>query len=54
MKFEGKELIFLMPRPDSKVAKGNKITYRQWCDKYDIKIFSTKQIKELKEWTLKD
>ena len=40
-----------MPRPDSKVAKGNKITYRQWCDKYDIKIFSTKEIKELKKWT---
>jgi len=54
MKFEGKELIFLMPRPDSKVAKGNKITYTQWCSKYDIKIFSTKQIKELKQWTLKD
>jgi hypothetical protein len=51
MKFEGKELIFLMPRPDSKVAKGNKITYTQWCNKYDIKIFSTAQIEELKEWT---
>ncbi len=51
MRFEGKELIFLMPRPDSKVAKGNKITYRKWCEKYDIKIFSTKEIKELKEWT---
>ena len=51
LKFEGKELIFLMPRPDSKVAKRNKITYTQWCAKYDIKIFSTKQIKELKEWT---
>ena len=51
MRFEGKELIFLMPRPDSKVAKGNAITYTQWCSKNDIKIFSTKQIKELKEWT---
>ena len=51
MRFEGKELIFLMPRPDSKVAKGNKITYRKWCEKYDIKVFSTKEIKELKKWT---
>jgi hypothetical protein len=51
MRFEGKELIFLMPRPDSKVAKGNKITYRKWCEKYDIRIFSTKEIKELKKWT---
>jgi hypothetical protein len=51
LSFEGKDLIFLMPRPDSKVAKGNKITYRQWCDKYNIKIFSTKEIKELKKWT---
>ena len=51
LNFEGKELIFLMPRPDSKVAKGNKITYTQWCDKYDIKIFSTAQIEELKQWT---
>ena len=50
-RFEGKELIFLMPRPDSKVAKGNKITYRKWCEKYDIKVFSTKEIKELKKWT---
>jgi len=40
-----------MPRPHSKVAKGNKITYEQWCAKYDIKIFSTKQIEELKKWT---
>jgi hypothetical protein len=51
MRFEGKELIFLMPRPEAKVAKGNKITYTQWCNKNDITIFSTKQIKELKEWT---
>mgnify|MGYP002633126371 FL=1 len=51
LRFEGKEFIFLMPKPDSKVAKGNKITYRQWCDKNNIKIFSTKEIKELKEWT---
>ena len=48
---EGKELIFLMPRPHAKVAKGNKITYVEWCKKNDIKIFSTKEIKELKEWT---
>ena len=51
LQFEGKRFIFLMPRPDSKTRKGGKITYRQWCKKYGIKIFSTKEIKELKEWT---
>ena len=51
LKFEGKELIFLMPRPDSKVAKGGKITYTKWCAKYGIKLFSTQQIEELKQWT---
>ncbi len=51
LRFEDKELIFLMPRPHSKVAKGNKITYVEWCKKNKIQIFSTKEIKELKEWT---
>jgi hypothetical protein len=51
LRFENKELIFLMPRPQAKVAKGNKITYTEWCKKNDIAIFSTKEIKELKEWT---
>jgi len=49
LRFEGKELVFLMPRPESKVSKGNRITYSQWCEKNDIKIFSTKEIKELKK-----
>lgn len=52
--FEGKELIFLMPNPEKKTRKGGKITYREWCAKYDIKIFSTKEIKELKKWTKTD
>ena len=51
LRFENKHLVFLMPQPDKKTRKGGKITYRQWCAKYDIKIFSTKEIKELKEWT---
>jgi len=51
LKFEGKHLIFLMPKPNAKVAKGNKITYREWCKKNDIQIFGTNEIKELKEWT---
>lgn len=51
LKFEGKEYIFLMPKPDAKVRKGGKITYRQWCAKHKVKIFSTSEIKELKEWT---
>jgi len=51
LKAEGKELIFLMPQPDKKTRKGGKITYRDWCAKYDIPIFSTKEVKELKEWT---
>ena len=50
LRFEGKELVFLMPRPHAKVAKGNKITYTQWCAKNSIAIFSTKEVKELKEW----
>jgi hypothetical protein len=50
---DNKELIFLMPRPQAKVAKGNKITYTEWCKKNKIQIFSTKEIKELKEWTRK-
>jgi hypothetical protein len=52
LRFEDKELIFLMPRPQAKIAKGNKITYVEWCKKNNIKIFSTKEIKELKEWTM--
>jgi hypothetical protein len=51
LRFEGKEYIFLMPKPDSRVRKGGKITYRQWCAKNKIAIFSTKEVKELKEWT---
>jgi len=51
LKFENKHLIFLMPDPEKRTRKGGKTTYRQWCAKYDIKIFSTKQIKELKQWT---
>ena len=51
LRFEGKDYIFLMPKPDSKVRKGGKITYREWCAKHKIKIFSTSEIKELKEWT---
>ena len=51
LRADNKELIFLMPRPHAKVAKGNKITYVEWCKKNDIKIFSTKEVKELKEWT---
>ena len=42
-----------MPRPNSKVAKGNKITYTEWCKKNEIAIFSTKEVKELKKWTKK-
>jgi len=53
LKFEGKHLIFLMPDPEKKTRKGGKTTYRQWCAKYDIKIFSTKEIKELKKWAKK-
>ena len=53
LRFEGKQLIFLMPRPDSKTRKGGKQTYREWCAKHDIPIFSTKEVKELKEWTRK-
>jgi len=51
LKFEGKHLIFLMPDPEKKTRKGGKTTYRQWCAKYGIEIFSTKEIKELKKWT---
>lgn len=51
--FEDKHLIFLMPDPEKKTRKGGKTSYRQWCGKHGIKIFSTKEIKELKEWTRK-
>jgi len=50
---EGKDYIFLMPQPDKRTRKGGKITYRQWCKKHNIAIFSTNEIKELKEWTRK-
>ena len=53
LRFEGKQLIFLMPRPDSKTRKCGKQTYRDWCANHDIPIFSTKEVKELKEWTRK-
>ena len=43
--FENKSLIFLMPRPDSKTRKGGKITYRKWCAKHNIEIFSTKKLR---------
>jgi len=53
LRAEGKHLVFLMPQPDKRTRKGGKITYRDWCAKNDIAIFSTKEIKELKEWTRK-
>ncbi len=53
LKAEGKHLVFLMPQPNKRTRKGGKITYTQWCAKHDIAIFSTKEIKELKEWTRK-
>lgn len=53
LKFEGKKLIFLMPKPNNKTRKGGKITYRDWCAKYDVAIFSTNEVKELKEWVRK-
>jgi len=51
LQFEGKNLIFLMPNPDKMTRKGGKTSYRDWCKKHNIPIFSTKEIKELKQWT---
>jgi hypothetical protein len=49
MKEEGLQLVFLMPNPDKRTRKGGKITYRQWCIKNEIKIFSLNDIKALKK-----
>jgi len=53
LQFEKKNLIFLMPDPNKYIRKGSKTTYRAWCKKHNIPIFSTKEIKQLKEWTRK-
>ena len=53
LRIEGKQLVFLMPDPNKKTRKGGKLTYRDWCAKNKVQIFSTKEVKELKEWTRK-